>query len=65
MSAFILNILYGINSVQCKSVKKEKKSIIFSVEMKKQKIKCKKCGNSHLHFKGRKTRRFRMVPLNS
>lgn len=65
MSAFILNILYGINSVQYKSVKKERKSIIFSVEMKKQKIKCKKCGNSHLHFKGRKTRRFRMVPLNS
>jgi len=65
MSKSNLYHTHGIKDVEYKSTKYEKGSTIFSVVMAPKKIYCPKCNSQNFHFKGKKTRRFKMVPVGS
>ena len=62
MSTSILYHTNGINGVQYKATRYEKGAVIFEAEMRTGAL-CKKCGNLRTRRKGKKTRRFRMIPF--
>ena len=65
MSTSNLYHAHGIKGVQYKSTRYEKGAIIYSAEMKQKELACPKCANCSSHFKGQKTRRFRITPVGS
>ncbi len=63
MSASLLNHAYGISGVQYKSTKHHKGEVIFKSEMDRNSVRCPNCKSKNFHFKGKKDRKFRMVPF--
>lgn len=64
MSTSILYHTNGINGVQYKATRYEKGAVIFEAEMRSGVI-CNKCGHLYSQCKGKKIRRFRMVPFGN
>lgn len=64
MSTSILYHTNGINGVQYKATHYENGAIIFEAEMRRGAV-CIKCGHLYSQCKGKKLRRFRMVPFGN
>ena len=63
MSTSLLNHAYGITGVQYKSTEHLEGEIIFKAKIDRNSIQCPRCESKNFRFKGRKIRRFRMVPF--
>jgi transposase len=63
MSTSILYHAYGIRGVHHKSTKFSGNSIIFNAQVTDQFVRCPECGCRKAFSKGRKVRRFHMVPF--
>lgn len=54
--------IFGIKGIKYKSFFLEKNSIFFEADLIKKKHICPNCKSKNIHFKGIKTRKFKMVP---
>lgn len=63
MSTSLLYHAYGISGVKYLSTEHPDGEIIFKAEMDRKTVHCPHCKSKNFHYKGRKSRRFRMVPF--
>lgn len=63
MSTSLLYHAYGISGVQYKSTLHKDSEVIFKTEIDRRSISCPCCKSKRFIFKGKKNRRFRMVPF--
>jgi transposase len=63
MSTSFLYHAYGISCVQYKSTEYHESVITYKTEIDRNSICCPRCHSKHFTFKGKKMRKFRMVPF--
>lgn len=63
MSTSLLYHAYGIDGVQYKSTEHREGEVIFNAVMARDLIQCPCCKSKNFHLKGKKNRRFRMIPF--
>lgn len=63
MSTSLLYHAYGISGVQYKNTEYDDSRIIFKTEIDRESICCPRCKSKNFNYKGKKNRRFRMIPF--
>lgn len=61
-TAYKLLYTLGIKNVECHSIKCYQQEIIFEATLPKKHHYCSSCGSCKVHFRGKRRRKFRMVP---
>ena len=63
MSTSLLYHAFGVSSVKYLSTDYTDSQVVFRAEMTTQSLQCPKCSGLHFKLRGRRTRRFHMIPF--